>query len=82
MGIVQIAASIAPQTSTVILDKALAVPGIFLSVTLGAVVGRAGTGATIQGHLRHDIQHSLTNLGMSKDAINNVNNPHNDVAKP
>jgi hypothetical protein len=69
MEIAQIAASIAPQASIIILDEAPDGSGVFLSVTLGAVVRMTGTSATIQGLLRHDIQHNLTNLGMSKDAI-------------
>ncbi|KAM0545589.1 hypothetical protein ACHAPJ_011289 [Fusarium lateritium] len=72
MGIAQSAAFIALQASIDPKDKAAAASGIFLSVTLGAVVGMASTSATIQGFLRHDVQQNLTQLGMSQSAIDEV----------
>ncbi|KAF4986052.1 hypothetical protein FGRMN_11009 [Fusarium graminum] len=72
MGIAQSAAFIALQASIEPKDKAAAASGIFLSGTLGAVVGMAGTSATIQGLLRHDIEKNLGQLGMSRGAINEV----------
>ncbi|KAF5653743.1 major facilitator family transporter [Fusarium heterosporum] len=72
MGIAQSAAFIALQASIEPKDKAAAASGIFLSGTLGAVVGMAGTSATIQGLLRHDIEKNLGQMGMSRGAINEV----------
>lgn len=72
MGIAQSAAFIALQASIDPKDKAAASSGIFLSVTLGSVVGMAGTSAAIQGLLRHDIQQNLSDLGKSQHFIDDV----------
>lgn len=72
MGIAQSAAFIALQASIDPKDKAAASSGIFLAVTLGSVVGMAGTSATIQGLLRHDIQQNLSDLGKSQRFIDEV----------
>ncbi|KAL5613115.1 hypothetical protein FOVSG1_002178 [Fusarium oxysporum f. sp. vasinfectum] len=72
MGIAQSAAFIALQASIDPKDKAAASSGIFLAVTLGSVVGMAGTSAAIQGLLRHDIQQSLSDLGKSQRVIDEV----------
>ncbi|KAF5232520.1 hypothetical protein FANTH_12937 [Fusarium anthophilum] len=72
MGIAQSAAFIALQASIDPKDKAAASSGIFLAVTLGSVVGMAGTSAAIQGLLRHDIQQSLSHLGKSQHFIDEV----------
>ncbi|KAI1028197.1 hypothetical protein LB504_012477 [Fusarium proliferatum] len=72
MGIAQSAAFIALQASIDPKDKAAASSGIFLAVTLGSVVGMAGTSAAIQGLLRHDIQQNLSDLGKSQHFIDEV----------
>ncbi|KAJ4045409.1 hypothetical protein NW756_013451 [Fusarium oxysporum] len=72
MGVAQSAAFIALQASIDPKDKAAASSGIFLAVTLGSVVGMAGTSATIQGLLRHDIQQNLSDLGKSQRFIDEV----------
>ncbi|KAF4342777.1 multidrug resistance [Fusarium beomiforme] len=72
MGIAQSAAFIALQASIDPKDKAAASSGIFLSVTLGSVVGMAGTSAAIQGFLRYDIQQNLSHLGKSQHVIDKV----------
>ncbi|KAF5572410.1 multidrug resistance [Fusarium pseudoanthophilum] len=72
MGIAQSAAFIALQASIDPKDKAAASSGIFLAVTLGSVVGMAGTSAAIQGLLRHDIQQNLGDLGKSQHFIDEV----------
>ncbi|EXM26204.1 Major facilitator superfamily [Fusarium oxysporum f. sp. vasinfectum] len=72
MGIAQSTAFIALQASIDPKDKAAASSGIFLAVTLGSVVGMAGTSATIQGLLRHDIQQNLSDLGKSQRFIDEV----------
>ncbi|KAF4435582.1 multidrug resistance [Fusarium acutatum] len=72
MGIAQSAAFIALQASIDPKDKAAASSGIFLAVTLGSVVGMAGTSAAIQGFLRHDIQQNLSGLGTSQHFIDEV----------
>ncbi|RKL28280.1 hypothetical protein BFJ72_g12511 [Fusarium proliferatum] len=72
MGIAQSAAFIALQASIDPKDKAAASSGIFLSVTLGSVVGMASTSAAIQGLLRHDIQQNLSDLGKSQHFIDDV----------
>ncbi|KAG9498419.1 hypothetical protein J7337_009224 [Fusarium musae] len=72
MGIAQSAAFIALQASINPKDKAAASSGIFLAVTLGSVVGMAGTSAAIQGFLRHDIQQNLGDLGKSQPFIDEV----------
>ncbi|SCO87833.1 related to multidrug resistance protein [Fusarium oxysporum] len=72
MGIAQSAAFIALQASIDPKDKAAASSGIFLAVTLGSVVGMAGTSATIQGLLRHDIQQNLSDIGKSQRFIDEV----------
>ncbi|KAG5787147.1 hypothetical protein H9Q69_013775 [Fusarium xylarioides] len=68
----QSAAFIALQASIDPKDKAAASSGIFLAVTLGSVVGMAGTSAAIQGLLRHDIQQNLSDLGKSQHFIDEV----------
>ncbi|PNP79470.1 hypothetical protein FNYG_07086 [Fusarium nygamai] len=72
MGIAQSAAFIALQASIDPKDKAAASSGIFLAVTLGSVVGMAGTSAAIQGLLRHDIQQNLNDLGKPQQFIDEV----------
>ncbi|KAI1045843.1 hypothetical protein LB505_010619 [Fusarium chuoi] len=72
MGIAQSAAFIALQASIDPKDKAAASSGIFLAVTLGSVVGMAGTSAAIQGLLRHGIQKNLSDLGKSQHFIDEV----------
>ncbi|KAF4458698.1 multidrug resistance [Fusarium albosuccineum] len=71
-GIAHSAAFIALQASIDPKDKAAAASGLFMTITLGAIVGMAATSATIQGVLRHDIHLKLTQIGMSQANIDEV----------
>ncbi|KAJ3535826.1 hypothetical protein NM208_g6975 [Fusarium decemcellulare] len=71
-GIAHSAAFIALQASIDPKDKAAAASGLFMTITLGAIVGMAATSATIQGVLRHEIHLKLTQIGMSQANINEV----------
>ncbi|KAI8715014.1 MFS domain-containing protein [Fusarium sp. LHS14.1] len=62
-GFISLQASIDPK------DKAAAAAGLFMTTTLGTIVGMAGTSAIIQGYLRYSVQLDLTRLGMSQAEI-------------
>ncbi|KAJ4321842.1 hypothetical protein N0V84_005137 [Fusarium piperis] len=65
-GFISLQASIDPK------DKAAAAAGLFMTTTLGIIIGMAGTSAIIQGHLRHSVQLDLARLGMSQAEIGEI----------
>lgn len=65
-GFISLQASIDPK------DKAAAAAGLFMTTTLGTIIGMAGTSAIIQGYLRYSVQLDLTRLGMSQAEISEV----------
>ncbi|RSM19948.1 hypothetical protein CDV31_001308 [Fusarium ambrosium] len=62
-GFISLQASIDPK------DKASAAAGLFMTSTLGIIIGMAGTSAIIQGYLRYSVQLDLARLGMSQAEI-------------
>ncbi|KAM5341171.1 hypothetical protein ACJ41O_015280 [Fusarium nematophilum] len=71
-GIAHSAAFIALQASIDKKDKAAGASGLFMTSTLGVIVGMAATSAIIQGILRHEVQLNLAHLGMSQPGIDEV----------
>ncbi|KAH7258700.1 major facilitator superfamily domain-containing protein [Fusarium solani] len=65
-GFISLQASIDPK------DKAAAAAGLFMTTTLGTIIGMAGTSAIIQGYLRYSVQLDLTRLGMSQAEISEI----------
>ncbi|KAJ4217459.1 hypothetical protein NW759_008765 [Fusarium solani] len=65
-GFISLQSSIDPK------DKAAAAAGLFMTTTLGTIIGMAGTSAIIQGYLRYSVQLDLTRLGMSQAEISEI----------
>ncbi|KAI5461777.1 major facilitator superfamily domain-containing protein [Mariannaea sp. PMI_226] len=72
MGLTQSASFIAIQAAINPEDKAVAASGLFLSFTIGAVVGLAASSAVMQAVLRWVVHLKLTRLGSDEEFIQDV----------
>ncbi|KAH6892924.1 major facilitator superfamily-domain-containing protein [Thelonectria olida] len=71
-GIAQSATFIALQAVVTPADKAAAASGLFLSITIGAVVGLAASSAVMQTVLRFVVHLKLTRLGMDESFVEDI----------
>lgn len=73
-GIAMSAVFIALQAAIDPVDKAVAASGLYLTGTIGCIVGVTGSSATTQVILRRVVQVKLAQQGMEKSLIDEVSN--------